>query len=544
MAANAATEGEAREILTRTNTLIRTYKSKYKIGIPSSIADQALEVDDNYRIRPHLKLLSDRIVDAVHDVEQGRNRMVAVSMPPRSGKSTLLSKYGPLWLLRLHPDWDIVTSSHDGSLVEEWAKADRDLIEGNPGLGIRLARDGGAGGHWSTMEGGSLRAVSVRGPLTGRGAKVLIIDDPIKDFVDAHSATIRKALWDWWRSVAFNRLEPPYLVIVVMTRWHEDDFVGRLFNPEMEGDPEKWERISLPAVAEEPGEGRPPDALGRSTGEPLLSPIIEEDRSQALDRLADTRRAVGTYVFNAMYQQRPAPAKGAIFDSGWWRFWTMNRANVTEDGRVRYLDPSSLTGGRWLDSWDSNFDAPEGSSSGSWVVGQRWVLQGPDRFLIAQQRGRWTFTQTISRMMVWARQVDPVNSPCGHLVHERLVEKKANGAAIIDVLKTKISGIKPITPTASKEARARSVTPECESGNVLIPYPGDPGNEWVQDWLSEVRNFPFDTTDDQVDAMTQALAVLRGAGSGTVTVPSSRRRIPRDIARAAATDNRRSKPYR
>lgn len=315
--------------------------------------------------------------------------------------------------------------------------------------------------------------------------------------------------------------------------------MGRLFSNEYEGDPSKWERISLPALAEED------DVLGRAEGEPLLSPIIDEDRNQALDRIMDVKRSVGTYTFSAMHQQRPAPAKGAIFDSGWWRFWTMNSANATADGRVVHLDPSSLTGGMWTDSWDANFESSD-DSKGGWVVGQRWVRQAANRYLVAQRRGRWTFTQTLMQMGEWALNDDPRLSPCGHLVHERLVEKKANGAAIIDVLKEKISGIKPINPTASKEARARAITPECESGNVYLPYPGDPGNEWVSDLLSELRLFPHDTADDQVDALTQALSRLRSHGAGQVSVPGRMGQTwqrPRNVAAAALTDLGRPRGY-
>jgi len=135
------------------------------------------------------------------------------------------------------------------------------------------------------------------------------------------------------------------------------------------------------------------------------------------------------------------------------------------------------------------------------------------------------------------------------------VEDKANGAAIIDTLKNEIAGLKPITPVTSKEARARAITPEVESGNVLLPHPGDPGNEWVSDLLSELRNFPHDSSDDQVDALTQALTRLRGGGKGKITVPGqnnvlgpaggwSQALANRSITRAAYTDLNRRRAQR
>lgn len=537
----SASDEEARAVTRRIAQLTRAYRIQHGIGLPLNPVEQALEVDPSFVRRSHLDFISDRIANAVRDMERGRNRMIAVSMPPRAGKSTLISQFTPLWLLRRHPEWKIVMASYDSVLTTTWAKQVRRIIEDRPDLGIALAPDGGRFNRWETVEGGSMYTTSVRGALTGRGARVMIIDDPVRDFVESHSQLIRQNLWNWWLSVAQTRLEPPYLVLVVMTRWHEDDFVGRIFSEDHEGDPRDWERISLPAIAESD------DPIGRAEGDPLFSPLVEESASEAVSRWEDTRRAVGTYTFSAMYQQRPAPAKGAIFDSGWWRFWTFDPDKATEDGRVVHLDPSSLMTGRWVDSWDCSFKATT-PASGGWVVGQRWVAHGANRYLIAQQRGRWSFTQTISAMERWAIQDNERLSPCGHLVHERLIEDRANGSAIIDVLKDKISGIKPINPTVGKEARARAVTPEIESGNVFLPHPSDPGNDWVVDLLSELRNFPYDAHDDQVDSLTQALSSLRVLAAGRASVPgrmqsNGRWQVSRDVARAALSDMSRRRFY-
>jgi predicted phage terminase large subunit-like protein len=539
-AADASTEDEVRALTSRIASITRAYRIAHGIGIPSRPDLQAKELDPGFVVRPHIKHLGTRIAKAVRDVERGQNRHIVISMPPRAGKTLLTSIYTPLWILRRHPEWKFVLSSHDGDLSSTWAKTIRVAIEEHPDLGIALAPDGGAGAKWATQEKGGMFATSTRGSLTGRGARVLIIDDPIKDFVEAHSITMRQNLWDWWLSVALTRLEPPYLVIVVMTRWHEDDFVGRLLSPEHEGDPRQWEKISLPALAESD------DVLDRPEGAPLLSPIVHESVGQALSRWEDVRRSVGTYTFSAMYQQRPAPAKGAIFDSGWWRFWTMDESKATEDGRVVYLDPSALVGGTWLDSWDCAFKSTH-PDTGGWVVGQRWVRSAANRYLIAQQRGRWSFTQTIAAMKQWAITNDPARSRCGHLVHKRIIEEAANGAAVIDTLKDDISGLTPITASIGKVARARIVTPEIESGNVYLPHPSDPGNEWVTDLLSELRNFPNDTADDQVDALTQGLLGLRDGGKGGITVPGRMNmnrpqwQQPRDLARAAASDMNRGR---
>ncbi|AWN07676.1 terminase large subunit [Microbacterium phage Hendrix] len=549
MARQASSEEEARQIVSRIARIARAYRVQNGIGVALNPALQALELDPGYRIRPHIGYLADKIAEAVRDVERGISRRLIVSMPPRAGKSTLTSLYTPLWILRRHPEWKIMMASYDGALTRGWAKQQRTLIEDKPGLGVALQRDGGAGGVWSTMEKGGMFATGVGGAMTGRGAKVMLIDDPIADFVSAHSPRIRDNLWNWWLSVAQTRLEPPSLVIVVMTRWHEDDFVGRLLSKEYEGDPSEWEEIVLPAIADRDAvAGVSVDPLGREKGQPLYSPLPSLDNESEEDarrRWEKVKVDVGTYTFSAMYQQRPAPQKGAIFDAGWWRFWTTDPARATEDGRIVFLDPGGLVGAQWLDSWDTAFKASEDSS---YVVAQRWAKQGPNRYLIAQKRNRWSFTKTLKEMQAWAEPNDHKNSPYGNFVHKRLIEEKANGAAIIDTLREEISGMKAINPKTSKEARARSITPEVESGHVYLPHPLDPGNEWVPELLSELRNFPHDTNDDQVDSLTQALEEFRDPGIGGLTVPGRvqgpnptgiPRRIPGSRTAAANTMGRR-----
>lgn len=479
------------------------------LPIPDSPFEQARQLDAAFADREHLRLISDRLQAAIEDVEAGMNRKVIIEMPPRMGKTTLSTLYTPLYILRKHPSWPIALVSHDAPLATSWGRQIRRWVEEYP-LGIRIAKDAGAVKSWETTEKGKVLSLSIKTSFTGKGAKVLVIDDPHKDWVDAHSEKSREAVWDWWKSVASLRLEPPSLVIVIMTRWHEDDLVARLLSDKYEGDPADWEVIRLPAISE--GED---DALGRAEGEPMLSPLIDETRDEALTRWAAVRKAVGTYVWSALMQQRPSPAKGAIFNNGWWRFWTRNPARAEDSDATILLDPEvDLEHARWLDSWDMAFKAEEDSD---YVVGQRWARKGPDRFLIFQSRDRRTFTDSVAHVKEWA---DPNTPPIGSaLTHERVVEDKANGTAVIDTLKRQVSGLIPINPTDSKIGRARSVTPECESHNVFLPHPDDPGNEWVRDLLDELRNFPHGAHDDQVDGLSQALRRLRDEGVAVIAKP-------------------------
>ena len=300
------------------------------------------------------------------------------------------------------------------------------------------------------------------------------------------------------------------------TRWHEDDLTGRLLSDEYDGDPSEWEQIIIPAIADhDPAKGES-DPLGRAPGEPLLSPLIpDETPAQAFERLEGLRRSVGSYAWAALFQQSPAPAQGAIFNVGWWRYWTSNPALVTDDGRVRYFAPDALRSARVVDSWDATFKDTKDSD---FVVGQRWAVVGANRILLAQKRGRWSFTKTIEEMTDWLE-----HGPLASQVHERFVEDKANGPAIISTLQDKIAGLIPVNPQGSKEARARAVTPEIESGNVYLPLESEA--PWVRDLIAEARAFPSGKHDDQVDSLSQALSKLRSGGRGGVVNPANVQRV-------------------
>lgn len=508
---------------------------------PSSPVEQAVALYENFRVREHTQYLSDRLVGAVRDVENGISRKLIIELPPRTGKSVLATMVTPAWIRSMHPAWDIALVSHDSKLSTSWGRQIRRWVEtGDLGPHLKVSHDAGAVSEWEVEDGGKMLAISTRESFTGRGAKVLVIDDPHKDFVDAHSLALRKALWDWWLSVAQLRLEPPYLVVVCMTRWHTDDLVGRLLSTDYEGDPAEWEEIRIPGIAKEN------DPLGRPIGTPLLSPLIDETEEEALKRWNEVSTSVGSYVFEGMIQQNPVQSKGNIFNADWFRYWTTNPANATADGRVRYLDPHDLASGAWLDSWDLSF---KGLATSDFVVGQRWVRSGPDRYLITQKMDKWDFPEVLEQFKDWSLP----SSPYGQYVHKRLVEDKANGSAMIAVVKRTISGIKPINPTDSKEMRYRAVTPECESSNVYLPFPDDPGNSWVPGLVAELRTVPAATHDDQADAFAQALIELRTTEVGTGKIsnpnkmpvmqgrqPNLGRQIIRDRAAAALTDNNRS----
>lgn len=352
----------------------------------------------------------------------------------------------------------------------------------------------------------------------------VIIDDPVKDFVDAHSKARRDEVWAWYKSVATTRLHAPSLIVVIMTRWHTDDLVGRILSTEYEGDPTEWEVISIPAIAEKD------DILGRAKGEPLLSPLVNETPEEALERLGKVKETLGSYIWTALYQQRPQPAKGKIFNRDDWRYWTLDPAKVSlndkgnPDGRVIYFDPAR-SGGEWLDAWDLTFGGSQ--DSGDYTVGQRWCRVQGDRFLIAQQRGQWEFPEMLRRFKTWdTNGQDSLSSasPYGRFVTKRVVEKAAAADPLVTSLKEQVGGIVARPARGSKVDRARAWSPLAEAHNVYLPLPSDPGNEWVADYIDELAGFPSGSLhDDQVDASSLAMSEFKEkTGSVIVSNPRSR----------------------
>lgn len=252
---------------------------------------------------PHLALLSTALVD----VAAGRIKRLAVQLPPRHGKSVLTSWAFALWYLATWPDRKVILASYGADYAATWGRRVRNsIVEHGRTLGVSLADDSQSAGEWNTGAGGGMISTGVGGGITGRGANILIGDDTIKDFEQASSFTYREYLWDWWQAVALTRLEPDASVVLVQTRWHEDDLIGRILDDPKTAD--KWKFLRLPAIAEHD------DPLGRKPGEALWRARFDEAE------LASKRQEYGDYVWDALYQQKPPPLKGSnlygSFDAG------------------------------------------------------------------------------------------------------------------------------------------------------------------------------------------------------------------------------------
>ncbi|MDD5486883.1 MAG: phage terminase large subunit, partial [Dehalococcoidales bacterium] len=291
-----------------------------------------------------------------------------------------------------------------------------------------------------------------------------IIDDPVKNQEEADSETMRNKVWEWYLTVLRTRLAPGGAIILVMTRWHEDDLAGRLLE-EMKNGGEQWEVISLPAEAEEN------DALGREPGEWLWPERFSPEEYQAI------KKTLGSRHWNALYQQRPSPAEGSLIKREWWKF---------------YKQPPAFFS-HVIQSWDCTFKDKE---TADFVVGQVWGKSGANMYLLDMVRARMDLPTTITAIRTLSDKWPNA--------FVKLIEDKANGPAVIQMLRNTVGGLIAVNPMGGKVARVNAVSPAIEAGNVYLPEDAP----WVHDFIEECAAFPNGKYDDAVDSMSQSLSKL------------------------------------
>lgn len=309
----------------------------------TSLIDFSKYTLSNYEEAGHHHLIAEHL----EAVERGELRRLMIFMPPRHGKSELASRRFPAWYMGRNPDVEIIAASYNSDLAADFGREVRAIVNSSeyqalfPGVALR--QDSKAADRWHTTGGGAYRASGVGTAMTGRGADLLLIDDPVKDREEADSELRRDRVWDWYRSTAYTRLSPQGRVVVIQTRWHEDDLSGRLLE-QMKADGDQWEVLSLPAIVD-----------GRA---------LWEDRFP-LERLDAIKRTIGPREWSALYMQSPQPDEGTFFQREWLKSWTERPKDlriygtsdyaVTDGGgdytvhRVWGVDP---TGGLYrLDGW-------------------------------------------------------------------------------------------------------------------------------------------------------------------------------------------------
>ncbi|MFC4512178.1 terminase large subunit domain-containing protein [Streptomyces ehimensis] len=244
-------------------------------------------------------------IDAAFErVAAGQPTRLLLTMPPRHGKSRRAARWAPLWYLRRRPDHRVMIASYSSDLADDHGRWIRDAILAyGPQIGVAL-RPGSSAANRFDLDGseGGFVAAGVGGGLTGKGAHLAVVDDPIKDAAEAASPTMRRRLWEWWQAVLLTRIEPGGSVIVIQTRWDEDDLAGRILAEEAE----RWTHIDLPALALSEN-----DALGRPVGTALWPERYDEPA------LEEIRRSVGERVWWSLYMQQPRPMEGGVWQWDW-----------------------------------------------------------------------------------------------------------------------------------------------------------------------------------------------------------------------------------
>lgn len=448
-----------------------------------------------WEIADHLLLIQAYLLELVYgDIDN-----LIISMPPRHGKSMFVSTYFPCWYLGTHPNHNVILASYEAGLASMFGGRVRDLMAefGASLWGLRVRPDKRAASDWElvgkgedgTPVVGGMRSAGVGSGVTGRGANLVIIDDPVKDAEQAQSERYRQRVWDWYLATLFTRREPGCKQLCVMTRWHEDDLAGRLKDRAEEQSGIQWHELALPAIAEEKDDG---DELGRSVND-----VLWPER-WPLDQLETVRDTMSAYWFGALYQQRPAPAEGNIFRRDWWRFWVPPelegklppvRLSGTDKAAEVVVRPEMQ---RVAQSWDLTFKKGEDTA---FVVGQTWGRAGPDAYLLDEDRARRSFPETVDAVRSFAQRWDEVSAIW--------IEDAANAQATMAVLSGEVSGMIPVRVEGSKEDRALAISAYPEAGNVVLPHPAVA--PWVVDYIEELASFPNGRYADRVDCTSQAL---------------------------------------
>lgn len=428
---------------------------------------------------------TDYLCEYLSLVTEGEIRKLLINIPPRNGKSNLITIIWPVWSWIQRPSLRWIFCSYSASLSTKHSVDRRNIIESdwfqkNWGGVVHLSEDQNQKQEYSNTARGHMISTSVGGTITGKGGDVIVEDDMLNPQM-AESEAERRASNNMHSHVLSNRLDNPKTgaKVLVEQRTHVDDVSGNILKKE-----DGWEHISLPLMFEKktiitfPVSKR---EITREAGQ-FLNPL-----RQGKKEYDDSKRTMGTRAFIAQYQQNPTSDEGNIIRRGWWKFW-----------RGRWQD---LAIQHWIQSWDMNFKKTE---KGSYVVGQVWGKKDARYFLIDQIRERMDFSDTLTAMIQLSAKWPQCTA--------KIIEDKANGPAIESQLKSQIDGIILQNPYGGKLSRAQAASPLVEAGNVFVPDPQMEGyGEWVPDFIEECAAFKGATgeVNDQVDSFSQAILRLR-----------------------------------
>jgi predicted phage terminase large subunit-like protein len=441
----------------------------------------------NYRRAAHLELTA-RYLEAV---ECGEVRRLMIFEPPQNGKSELGSIRFPAWAMARRPSRRIITASYGAELAHGFGRATRNCLDSEESRevfpGVSVAGDSKAAALWHTTEGGRLLAVGIGGGVTGHGADILLIDDPVKSREEAESKVYREKVWNWYKAEAYTRLAPDGAIVLTLTRWHDDDLAGRLL-AEQEAEGDQWTVLRLPAIADSEA-----DPLGRQPGEALWParfplPVLERIRG-----------AIGERDWAALYQQRPAPAEGVIFK--WFP-------------RHEQAPPlASIVIG--LDTAYTEAERSDYTAWTAWGIGRDrrayWLDAGRIRGEIPEAE------RHIGMFYLMMRRRYP-GLPVRAVVRKSVAIDRVAAQHLRDDKGVPVIPVR--MPAGDMEALANVVAPDFEASRALLPALESPA---LREWLQEHKDYPAGAHDDYVATTVYALWYAFH------NLPAPRRQTPLDL---------------
>jgi len=415
------------------------------------------------------KDICNRLEKFSNDVAEKKSPRLMLFMPPRHGKSTLASVSFPAWHLGRHPQHEFISCSYSGSLAMGFSRKVRQLLREptyKTAFKTRLDPDSQSAEAWLTTGGGGYVAAGVGGGITGKGAHVLVIDDPVKNRDDAESQNARDSAWDWYTSTAYTRLAPGGGVLVILTRWHDDDLAGRLLKAAADNG-EQWEVINYPARAEV-------DEPFRKAGEALHRERYDEEA------LARIEKAVGPRDWSALYQQNPVADDGDYFTRGMIQYYDREEVDFSQM--------------RFYCAWDLAIGKRDRNDyTVGMVVG---VNEHDELFVVDCIRGRFDGFEIVERILDLYEEWRPsiigiekghIEMALGPFLEKRIRERGLYEAFIKDLK----------TGRRDKEARARAIQGRMQQGMVYLPR----DEQFTGPLVAELLRFPNGIHDDQVDAL-------------------------------------------
>ena len=419
------------------------------------------------------KFLCEKAQEFIEKPTEKAYEILILNTPPQHGKSTTITATLPSWYLMRHPDNKVITVSYGDSLAQRFGKQNLDKVKTYGKLfGVKLdAKKANAQEFRIANHSGVMISAGYGSGLTGNPADLIIIDDPVKNRVEADSETDRNKKWSDYIDSIESRISAGGKVILIMTRWHEDDLAGRL----MDRYADRTTVINLPCEAEEN------DPLGRKVGD-ALCPEIGKDNAWLADFKQAHMTDEGIRSWNALYQGRPTAREGNMLKREWWQYYDYSDF---ENGVLR-MDTMIM-------SVDATF---KDQAKNDYVAIEVWGKRDNRCYLLDCYNVHLDFPNTVKKIKLVKAKHPQITAI--------LIEDKANGTGIIQVLKEQMMGIIAVEPEASKEARVNHVSFAIEAGCVYLPR----DKKFTWEFVDQCASFPNGAHDDMVDSMSQALARL------------------------------------